>query len=171
MNHYAVIDRYVPLVDVSFKQRFELMSLFCRRYVVEHKEPSKRLLSEKINSANKMILCKDLETAQLIASLIVQNHNTTPDFIQPGVVLFASPIILELGGNFTTNKSLKSSDLENFPIFGDIPLHGGLHFVNAHPDNRTIEIALIEQIPDNFVFKGKAFYIHTSNGGWVEKRI
>ncbi|MFI4919807.1 MAG: hypothetical protein ACHP65_09655 [Legionellales bacterium] len=90
MKMYVVSTQYQPLVTVNLKTP----SLWGNK-PVQKKSVSKQDLEATFNKSKNqaLIACTNPEGAIAIMTCLLKDHNTTPEFIEQEVCLFASPVV------------------------------------------------------------------------------
>lgn len=128
----AILKKYLPVVTVDFNT-----SIFTRlikgNYAVYPKSVTKKDYLQFVQNLDSDVLSSDefiittLENAYIyFGSMFYTGHNTTPDFISPGVFIFGSPVFVELteltSSSIILDNKLTYNDVCNYMNTKNIPL-------------------------------------------------
>ena len=121
MKLYVISTKYQHLVSVNMEPRFG-------KKPISKKNVSNHALQATFNASktDALIAFNDKEMAQEIMCLFLKGHNTTPDFIEAGVLQFAVPVIytVELDeATLPAQTTLTIDDLVTYADTRTIPLY------------------------------------------------
>lgn len=134
MPIYAVTNQYLPLVDFqinspTFLRRLSTAAalLFSNRPVIVTQKnliSTQDLLAVR-NTGKPWLVCGTLEEATAVAALMLKPHNTTPDFIESGVLIFATPVIFKFDTALEIDKlaDVDANTLSNYQDTANIPAY------------------------------------------------
>ena len=127
---FIISKNYLPLVAVKLGTPlgfFEtLYSIFIKRYTVMNKIILKSNIIDCLEfGKGDFMVCSSLDDAYKIVSFYLKGHNTTSDFIQPGIQIFASIVIFETNLKFEDDefREIKVEDIINYVNTSTIPLY------------------------------------------------
>lgn len=113
--YVAISTQYVPVVSLNLNPG-----------------PFKKIVSSKQITREDVFKCVSyddlivttLDNAYHLMTLLNPGHNTTPDFIENGVFMFASPVLFEVDDYYKLDKILSYEDLCGYMNTQNIPLYG-----------------------------------------------
>lgn len=161
MKLYAISNQYQPLVTVT------LNPLPGSKLVCNKKVSISDLQTTFNNStSNELITCNNEDNAIKVAMLLLKGNNTSPDLIEKGIVLFATPVIYEVdvdSGTLGDEEILNANHLNHYANTDIIPLY---NLSSQLPDNIVLpdtigEIAIRKLSELKLEAVTKASYFHS----------
>lgn len=121
MKLYVISTKYQPLVNVNMQPLYG-------KKPVSKKSVSTQDLQTTFNAskADTLIACDNKDDALAVMSLLIKEHNTTPDFIERGVRLFAVPVMYTVdvdSAALSDQTTLTADDLVSYADTTTIPLY------------------------------------------------
>lgn len=159
---FAISKHYIPVVSTSFTPKIHHVSgEDFRFYLIEEKIPTQEEIKSSFIAGESLIVTKDKEAAMAILALLLKPHNTTPDFIQPGVRIFGTAVIFEIPDTLEciNTRSLTKEDLIGYAETSRIPLYEsyGCEYYNVDMLPHPIEISTIESLKQEDIISYKHF--------------
>lgn len=130
MKLYVISTKYQPLVNVNMQPEFG-------KKPVSQKNISAHDLQTTFNASknNPLIACDNKDDALVVMSLLIKGHNTTADFIERGIRIFAVPVVYTVeveSGALSDQMILTANDLIDYADTTTIPLYSSCDlFKNA----------------------------------------
>lgn len=123
MELFVISKVYQPLVEVNLKAK----AFSFKSHPITKKTVTSQDLKATFNiaSSKPYIACFTQEDADFILGCLLKHPNTAPDFIEPGVHLFASPVIYKIEVDELSlgkERNLTPQDLVGYADVNTIPL-------------------------------------------------
>lgn len=158
---------YLPLVDVNLIQSygfFDMLNtiLYGRRVVYNKKITKFNIINCFEYGKGNLIVCKSLDDAYKIVSLLLKGHNTATDYIQSGIKIFSSIVIFEIDVIINKNEFNKITidDLIDYTDTSNIPLYySTINYINRNEleKYKNIDISWVKSFKMSYV--KRAYYI------------
>ena len=119
--YVAISKKYVPTVVFRSQPTFSTLIYYGPYCVTPKCVTTQDTLS--CHTDDEYIITTLENATNYIFGLFYTGHNTTADFMSPGIRVFGSPVFFELTDEFDLNTKLKLSDVNLYMDTQNIPLH------------------------------------------------